>query len=98
MASSKAWDGISSAQLNAALDEIEDGLPNGQRFSDAGPAKARAAWPVIQRHAPNRTEAQCRKIVNTWLETGVLFNDEYDDPIDRKSRKGLRVCHGKRPS
>jgi hypothetical protein len=94
----KTWGGLSSAQLNAALDEIEAGLPNGQRYSDAGPAKTRAAWPVVQRHCPDRTEPQCRQIVNTWVETGVLFNDEYDDPIDRKSRKGLRVCHGKRPS
>jgi hypothetical protein len=94
----KTWDGISSAQLNAALDEIEAGLPNGQRYSDAGPAKTRAAWPAVQRHCPSRTEPQCRQIVNTWVETNVLFNDEYDDPIDRKPRKGLRVCHGKRPS
>ncbi len=94
----KTWDGISGAQLNAALDEIETGFPNGQRYSDAGPAKTRAAWPVVQRHCPDRTEPQCRQIVNTWVENGVLFNEDYDDPIDRKSRKGLRVCHGKRPS
>jgi hypothetical protein len=94
----KTWDGVSSAQLNAVLDEIEVGLPNGQRYSDAGPAKTRAAWPVVQRHCPSRTEPQCRQIVNAWVESGVLFNDEYDDPIDRKPRKGLRVCHGKRPS
>jgi hypothetical protein len=94
----QTWDGISSAQLNAALDEIEAGLANGQRYSDAGPAKTRAAWPVVQRHCPNRTEPQCRQIVNTWVENGVLFNEDYDDPIDRKQRKGLRVCQGKRPS
>lgn len=94
----KTWDGISSAQLNTALDEIEAGMANGQRFSDAGPAKERAAWKVVQRHCPDRTEPQCRQIVNTWVENGVLFNEEYDDPVDRKSRKGLRVCNGKRPS
>lgn len=94
----KTWDGITSAQLNAALDEIETGMPNGQRYSDAGPAKTRAAWPVVQRHCPDRTEPQCRQIVNTWVLNGVLFNEDYDDPVDRKTRKGLRVCHGKRPS
>jgi len=94
----KTWDGITAAQLNAALDEIEAGMPNGQRYSDAGPAKTRAAWPVVQRHCSSRTEPQCRQIVNTWVLNGVLFNEDYDDPVDRKSRKGLRVCHGKRPS
>lgn len=94
----RTWDGVTGAQLNAALDEIEAGMSNGQRYSDAGPAKTRAAWPVVQRHCPGRTEPQCRQIVSTWVQNGVLFNEDYDDPVDRKSRKGLRVCHGKRPS
>ena len=94
----KTWDGVSSAQLNAALDEIEAGLPNGQRYSDAPKATDRAAWLVIQRHCPNRTENQCREIVRTWTKTGVLTSDNYDDPVVRKTQKGLRVCPAKRPA
>ncbi|WP_441267980.1 AAA family ATPase [Bradyrhizobium sp. 215_C5_N1_1] len=94
----KTWDGISSAQLNAALDEIEAGMPNGQRYSDASKAGARAAWPVVQKHCPDRTEPQCREILRTWNKNGVTYSEDYDDAIDRKSRKGLRVCHAKRPS
>ncbi len=94
----KTWDGVSSAQANAALDEIEAGLPNGQRFSDAPKAAARAAWTVVQRHCPDRTEPQCREIVRTWVKNGVLFHEEYDDAEARKPRKGLRVNDGKRPS
>ena len=73
-------------------------MPNGQRYSDAGPAKERAAWRVVQRHCPDRTEPQCREIVRTWVETGLLFNEEYDDPVERKARKGLKVAQGKRPT
>lgn len=94
----KTWDGVSSAQANAALDDIETGMPNGQRYSDAGPATSRAAWRVVQHHCPDRNEAQCREIVRTWVKTGLLYNEDYDDPIERKARKGLRVSHGKRPS
>jgi AAA domain len=94
----KTWGGLSSAQLNAALDEIEAGLPNGQRFSDAPKAADRAAWVVVQRHCPDRTEAQSRDIVRTWVKNGVLFAEEYDDQVERKPRKGLRVSPGKRPS
>ncbi|UQR67716.1 helicase RepA family protein [Bradyrhizobium sp. C-145] len=94
----KTWDGISSAQLNAALDELEAGLPNGQRYSDASKAADRAAWQVIQRHCAGRTEPQCRDIVKTWVKNGVLIREDYDDPVTRKPLKGLRVCHGKRPS
>jgi hypothetical protein len=94
----KTWDNLSNAQLNAALDEIETGLPNGQRYSDAPKAAARSAWQVLQRHCPDRTEGQSRDIVRTWVKNGVLITEDYDDPIDRKPRKGLRVCQGKRPS
>jgi hypothetical protein len=94
----KTWDSLTGAQLNAALDEIEAGMPNGQRYSDANSATTRAAWPVVQRHCPDRTEPQCQDIVRTWVKSGLLFKDEYDDPVERKPRKGLRVNSGKRPS
>jgi AAA domain len=94
----KTWDGVTSTQVNAALDEIEAGLPNGQRYSDAPKATDRAAWSVVQRHCPDRTEAQCRQIVRTWAKNGVVLTEDYDDPVTRKSQKGLRVCQGKRPS
>jgi AAA domain len=94
----ETWGTLSAAQLNAALDEIEAGLANGQRYSDAGPATSRAAWRVVQHHCPDRTEPQCREIVRTWVKNGVLVNEDYDDPIERKPRKGLRVCNEKRPT
>jgi AAA domain len=95
----ETWEGVSAAQLNAALTDIDAGLANGQRFSGAGAAKGeRAAWLMIQRHATDRTEPQCREIIRTWIKNGVLLEDEYDDPIDRKPRKGLTVCNAKRPT
>jgi len=94
----KTWEGVSSHQLNAALTDIAAGLPNGQRYSDGSKATTRAAWPVIQRYCPDRNEDQCREIIRTWVKNGVLLSEDYDDPVERKSRKGLRVCDGKRPS
>jgi hypothetical protein len=94
----KTWEGVSSVALNAALTAIDAGMENGQRYSDAGPARERAAWLVVQRHCPDRNEAQCREIIRTWVKNGVLYNANYDDPIDRKKRKGLRLDTTKRPS
>jgi hypothetical protein len=95
----ETWEGISAAQLNAALTDIDAGLANGQRFSGASAAKGeRAAWSLIQRHAAERTEPQCREIIRTWIRNGVLLEQEYDDPIDRKPRKGLTLCNEKRPT
>ena len=85
-------------QLNAVLTDIEAGMPNGQRYSAAPKAGTRAVWPVVQRHCPDRTEAQCRAIISTWVKNGVLKSEDYDDPVERKPRKGLRLNPSKRPS
>jgi hypothetical protein len=92
------WAGVSPVTLNAVLDEIDGGLPSRRRFSADGGAKDRAAWPVVARHCPTKSEGQAREIIRTWLKTGVLYVADYDDPVDRKPRKGLHVDATKRPS
>jgi hypothetical protein len=95
----KLWAGLAAETLNAILTEIDAGLPNGQRYTDAGGGKGeRAAWRVVQKHCPNRSEGQCREIIKTWIKNGVLYAAEYDDPIKRIARKGYRLDTSKRPS
>jgi hypothetical protein len=91
------FEGLADAVLNAALTEIDKGMTNGQRYSGSGAAKERAAWPVVQKHCPTKTEVQCRQIINAWVRTKLLFDKEYDDPIERKKRKGLHVDDARRP-
>jgi AAA domain len=93
----KTWANLSNFALNAALTEIDSGMPNGRRYSGAASARTRAAWPVVQRHCSGKTESQCREIIKTWLMTGALYNAPYDDPIDRKEVDGLYVNAAKRP-
>jgi hypothetical protein len=93
----ETWD-VPTPALNAALTEIEAGMSNGQRYSDASAARERAAWLVVQRHCPDRTEPQCREIIKTWVKVGVLFSETYHDPIKREERSGLRLDPSKRPS
>jgi hypothetical protein len=94
----ETWAGVTAAQLNAALADIDAGLENGQRYTQGNRTVPRSAWPVVQRHCPDRTEMQCREIIRTWLKNGVLDTFEYDDPGERKPLKGLSVCHAKRPT
>lgn len=95
----ETWSNLSSVSLNAALTEIDEGLPNGQRYSGASAAKPeRAAWSIVQKHCHGKSELQCREMVRTWLKTGLLLTEDYEDPIERKPRKGLRVDSSKRPS
>jgi DNA polymerase I-like protein with 3'-5' exonuclease and polymerase domains len=69
--------------------EIGRGMPNGQRFSASPGATRRQAWPIVQKHCPDKTRDQCRRIVADWIRRGLLYEDDYDDPIYRKHQRGL---------
>lgn len=89
--------GVTDAQLNAALDEIDRGLPGGQQYSAAKSARTRAAWPVVQKHCPEKTEQQCRGIIKAWVNSGLLKEETYRDEAQRKDVTGVRVDSTKRP-
>jgi len=52
----------------------------------------------VQRHAPAKSEAQCREVIRTWIKNEVLIPFEYDSPTTRKEAKGLRLDPSKRPT
>lgn len=89
---------ISIPVLNTILDEIDAGLPDGNRFSDAPNVTDRAAWRVIEKHCPGKGEGPARQIIKTWLGSGLLVHHSYENPATRKPVKGLRVDPAKRPS
>ena len=93
-----AWACLDHPLLNRILDDIEGGMPNGSRYSGAPKAEDRAAWQVVVTHAPDKTEKQAREIIRTWIKSGTLYTEDYEDPNQRKVRAGLRVNAGKRPS
>jgi hypothetical protein len=93
----ETWAGIEPETLNAILDEIAAGLPNGRRFTNHAKAKEREAWRVVQKHCPDKPEAQCREMIRQWLKAEVLFEKGYDDPVVRKERSGLFFDPNKRP-
>ena len=88
------WD-ASADTLNAILDEIDAGLADERLYSHQGAAKERAAWPVVLKHL-DRTEEQARKMIKTWVETGVLTIVDYEDQKERKPRQGLKSDPNKR--
>ncbi|MCA1469795.1 AAA family ATPase [Bradyrhizobium sp. IC3195] len=93
----ETWAGMDNALLNRILTEINDGMPDKTLYSAAPNARARAAWKVICRAAPEKTEEQAREMIQTWLKTGVLIECEYYNEVARKSATGLYVDDAKRP-
>jgi DNA polymerase I-like protein with 3'-5' exonuclease and polymerase domains len=91
------WEGLDADTLNRILDDIDAGLPDGQRYSNKNAAKSRAAWRVVKAHTPERTDAQCREVIRTWVKNGTLYQEDYDDPVRRDQRQGLYVNDDKRP-
>jgi hypothetical protein len=92
------WKDVDTAGINRILDSIDAGLPDGRRYSSAPSAKKRAAWQVVLTEMPDKTEAQAREIIKTWVKNGLLINRVYDDPVERKPAEGLYVDPKKRPT
>jgi AAA domain len=92
------WAGLSSQLLNQILNDIDAGLPDGNRYIDAPNATDRAAWRVIIKCAPATSEAAAREIIRAWVKSGLLVREQYENPSTRKPVKGFRVDNAKRPS
>ena len=93
-----AWKDLGADVINRILTDIDAGLPDGNRFTDAPNVKERAAWRVVVEHAPHKSKAQAREIIKTWIRNGVLMCEAYDNPVTRKLVSGLRVKTEKKPT
>lgn len=93
----ETWSGLTDHLLNSILTEIEAGLTDGTRYTDAPAARDRAAWRVVLRHAFAKTENQAREIIRTWVKNGVLDSRDYHNPVTRKEMNGLFLDPSKRP-
>ena len=91
------WAGTTDLLLNQILTDIDAGMPDGNRYSDAPNVKDRAAWQVIVKHDPDKSEGAARQIIKTWTKSGVLTRRDYENPATRKTVKGLWVDNSKRP-
>jgi hypothetical protein len=91
------WKDLSIDLLNRILNEIDAGLPDGNRYTNAPKAEDRAVWKVVVKHTPDKTEGQAREIIKAWAKNRVLISEEYENPTTRKIVKGLRVDNTKRP-
>jgi hypothetical protein len=92
------WAGTDAILLNRILTEIDTGAGDGNFYTVSKGGSDRAAWRVVQRFAPHKTDAQCRQIIAAWLKSELLITFEYDNPSTRKPVVGLKVDSSKRPN
>lgn len=96
-----AFSGCSINEIHAALDMIERGVedpdnrPSGVLFTHRTSTKQgtdNERWvghPVMAAMGVN--EERAKLIIGEWIKNQVLIEAEYDDPVQRKIRKGLFV-------
>jgi hypothetical protein len=82
--------------INKILNTIDAGTGDGNFYSSVAAAAAdRAAWRVVLRFAPDKTEGQAREMIRAWRRSGVLEDFEYTNPKTRKDVKGLKTSAAK---
>ena len=87
---------MSLADINAILDEIEAGLPDGERYSDAkNVGEKRAAWGVVIKHS-GKDKGPAMRVIKGWRNSGLLVAKEYRNS-QSKLVSGLWVDSLKRP-
>ena len=91
------WADLDDKLVNHILAAIDKGLPDGNRYTDGPNAGEREAWNVVLRFAPQKTEAQAKQIIKTWVQQRVLVAREYENPTTRKKVKGLHLDPKMRP-
>ena len=93
----ETWAGVDKATIGQVLDAIAAGLGGGNFYTAAGATSDRAAWQVVTRFVPGKSEKQAREIIGAWLKSGLLVRFDYESPTTRKIVKGLKVDDAKRP-
>ena len=85
--------------LQEALDKIAAGLGDGCAFSAhrTGRASERWAGSVLVRGF-KLDEADAARVIAAWLRSGLLLEEEYRHPTQRKLRMGVRVVDARRPT
>jgi hypothetical protein len=102
-----AFEGLSVASIGMVLNKVEegiidaDGVVTGVRYtaSTRGGSKESGRWVgSLFMEFLGMKEAQAKKVIGTWIATGVLVEEVYYCPERRRDRSGLTAPRDKRPT
>lgn len=86
-----AFDGITPEKAREILLAIDRQLCEHGRWSNSKQSGKRWVGNLIKDMAIDKSEGDAKQIIKTWMESGVLFEDEYLDEQQRKQRKCVEV-------
>lgn len=93
------WQDIDNVTANRILDAIAQGPAPGCLYTATRSGADHSRWAgncVMNAIACNPDQAA--RVIQTWTQNQVLVEVEYRDPVQRKTRMGVRVNDAKRPS
>ena len=86
------FDGLSASSARIALQRIQDGLEDGQRYTlKKSRGTKRWAGDVIIDAGAEVSEVSAKAILKTWAARGMIFEDQVRNPSTRKEENGLFV-------
>lgn len=92
-----AFENVTYDQINIALDRINIGFEDGDRYTFAAQSRDRyVVVPIAE--ALEIAEERAELIARIWRKSGLLFEQQYHSPRYRKLRSGVYVDAEKRPS
>lgn len=101
-----AFDGLTLASIGTILDQIEEGMTDksgtvtGVRYSATtrGGSKESGRWVgCLLMDVWGLSEERAKKVIGTWIKSGVLVEDEYVNPEKRSLQKGVFAPLDARP-
>jgi hypothetical protein len=92
------WEGMDEKTVNRILGLINAGISTDdgiEHYSSRPQDKERFAGSIITTYSfdsakHTKNDAQAKRIIKHWMETGLLEEFEYKSPKQRKDRRGLR--------
>lgn len=84
--------------LNAALDRIAEGPSPGVLYGKTRRGGSDRWAGTVLFEMCEFNDKQAANVIATWLKTGLLYEETFRDPRNRKETSGLRVNDSKRPS
>lgn len=84
-------------RINIVLDEIAAGI-DGALYSATKAGRSNDRWCGQILIGAGLNDEQAKKIIYSWLQSGLLYRSSFRDPNTRKDREGVLVDNTKRPT